>query len=36
MFDAALQAAYQDFGDDTKMIRERRKLGRLKMMEKKE
>ena len=36
MFDAALQAAYQDIGDDTKMIRERRKLGRLKMMEKKE
>lgn len=36
MFDAALQAAYQDIGDDTKMIRERRKLRRPKMMEKKE
>ena len=34
-FDAALEAAYRDLGDDTKMIREKRKMMKMKMMEKK-
>ena len=34
-FDEALEAAYKDLGDDTKMIRERRKMRNMKMMEKK-
>ena len=34
-FDAALKAAYEDIADDTKMIRERRRMMRQKMMEKK-
>lgn len=33
-FDEALEAAYKDLGDDTKMIRERRKMRQMKMMEK--
>jgi len=33
-FDEALQASYQDLSEDTKMIRERRKMKRMKMMEK--
>lgn len=32
-FDEALEAAYKDLGEDTKMIRERRKMKRMKMME---
>ncbi len=34
-FDEALEAAYKDLSADTKMIRERRKMMRMKMMEKK-
>ena len=34
-FDEALEAAYKDLADDTKMIRERRKMKKMKMMEKK-
>jgi copper chaperone NosL len=34
-FDGALKAAYEDIADDTKMIRERRRMMRQKMMEKK-
>jgi len=34
-FDEALEAAYKDLADDTKMIRERRKMRNVKMMEKK-
>jgi copper chaperone NosL len=34
-FDEALEAAYKDLADDTKMIRERRKMRNMKMMEKK-
>lgn len=34
-FDEAIEAAYQDLYNDTKMIRERRKMKRMKMMEKK-
>jgi copper chaperone NosL len=34
-FDAALKAAYEDIAEDTKMIRERRRMMRQKMMEKK-
>ncbi|MGZ6248410.1 MAG: nitrous oxide reductase accessory protein NosL [Syntrophales bacterium] len=34
-FDEALEAAYRDLGDDTKMIREKRKMMKKKMMEKK-
>lgn len=34
-FDEALEAAYKDINSDTKMIRERRKMMRMKMMEKK-
>jgi copper chaperone NosL len=34
-FDEALEAAYKDLGDDTRMIRERRKMRNMKMMEKK-
>lgn len=34
-FDEALEAAYKDLGDDTKMIRERRKMRKMQMMEKK-
>ncbi|PKN19171.1 MAG: NosL family protein [Deltaproteobacteria bacterium HGW-Deltaproteobacteria-6] len=32
-FDDALQAAYVDLGNDTKMIREKRKMKKMKMME---
>ena len=32
-FDEALEAAYKDMADDTKMIRERRKMKKMKMME---
>lgn len=32
-FDEALQAAYEDLGKDTKMIREKRKMRKMKMME---
>jgi copper chaperone NosL len=32
-FDEALEAAYKDLADDTKMIRERRKMRKMKMME---
>lgn len=35
-FDAALEAAYKDINDDTKMIRERRKMKRMKALEKKQ
>jgi copper chaperone NosL len=34
-FDEAMKAAYEDMHEDTKMIRERRKMKRLKMMEQK-
>ena len=34
-FDEALEAAYKDLAEDTKMIRERRKMRKMKMMEKK-
>ena len=34
-FDEALEAAYKDLAEDTKMIRERRKMKKMKMMEKK-
>lgn len=34
-FDEALQAAYTDLGNDTKMIREKRKIMKQKMMEQK-
>ena len=34
-FDEALEAGYKDLAEDTKMIRERRKLRKMKMMEKK-
>jgi Predicted lipoprotein involved in nitrous oxide reduction len=34
-FDEALEAAYKDLGDDTKMIREKRKMMKKKMLEKK-
>ena len=34
-FDEALETAYKDLGEDTKMIRERRKMKRMKMMEQK-
>ena len=34
-FDEAIEAAYKDLGEDTKMIRERRKMKRMKMMEQK-
>jgi copper chaperone NosL len=34
-FDEALEAAYKDLGDDTRMIRERRKMRKMQMMEKK-
>jgi copper chaperone NosL len=34
-FDEALEAAYKDLSADTKMIRERRKMMKMKMMEKK-
>jgi copper chaperone NosL len=34
-FDGALKAAYEDIAEDTKMIRERRRMMRQKMMEKK-
>jgi copper chaperone NosL len=34
-FDEALEASYKDFAADTKMIREKRKMMRKKMMEKK-
>ena len=34
-FDEALEAAYKDINTDTKMIRERRKMMKMKMMEKK-
>ncbi len=34
-FDEALEAAYKDINADTKMIRERRKMMKMKMMEKK-
>lgn len=33
LFDEALEAAYKDLGEDTKMIRERRKMRKMKMME---
>jgi len=33
-FDEALEAAYKDLAEDTKMIRERRKMRKMKMMEK--
>jgi copper chaperone NosL len=33
-FDEALQASYQDLGNDTKMIREKRKMMKSKMMQK--
>jgi len=32
-FDEALEASYKDLADDTKMIRERRKMKRMQMME---
>lgn len=32
-FDEALEAAYKDLAEDTKMIRERRKMRKMKMME---
>jgi copper chaperone NosL len=35
MFDGALEAAYKDLAEDTKMIRERRKMRKMQMMEKK-
>jgi copper chaperone NosL len=34
-FDEAIEAAYQDLYNDTKMIRERRKMRKMQMMEKK-
>ena len=34
-FDEALEAAYKDLAEDTKMIRERRKMKKMQMMEKK-
>jgi copper chaperone NosL len=34
-FDEALDAAYKDLAEDTKMIRERRKIRKMQMMEKK-
>jgi copper chaperone NosL len=34
-FDEALEAAYKDLAEDTKMIRERRKMRNMQMMEKK-
>ncbi len=34
-FDEALEAAYKDLAEDTKMIRERRKMRKMKMMEQK-
>jgi copper chaperone NosL len=34
-FDEALEAAHKDLADDTKMIRERRKMRKMQMMEKK-
>jgi copper chaperone NosL len=34
-FDEAIEAAYKDLAEDTKMIRERRKMRNLKMMDKK-
>jgi copper chaperone NosL len=34
-FDEALDAAYKDLAEDTKMIRERRKMRKMQMMEKK-
>lgn len=34
-FDDALQTAYQDLGNDTKMIREKRKMMKMKMMKEK-
>ena len=34
-FDEALEATYKDLGDDTKMIREKRKMMKKKMLEKK-
>ncbi|MBE0556552.1 MAG: nitrous oxide reductase accessory protein NosL [Proteobacteria bacterium] len=34
-FDEALEAAYKDLAQDTKMIRERRKMRKMKMMERK-
>jgi copper chaperone NosL len=34
-FDQALEASYKDLADDTKMIRERRKMKKMKMMEQK-
>ncbi len=34
-FDEALEAAYKDLSADTKMIREKRKMMRMRMMEKK-
>jgi len=34
-FDEALEASYKDLSDDTKMIRERRKMRKMQMMEKK-
>jgi len=34
-FDEALEASYKDLADDTKMIRERRKMKKMQMMEKK-
>jgi copper chaperone NosL len=34
-FDEAMEAAYKDLGDDTKMIREKRKMMKKKMLEKK-
>jgi copper chaperone NosL len=34
-FDEALEAAYRDLSDDTKMIREKRRIMRMRMMEKK-
>ncbi len=34
-FDEALEASYKDLADDTKMIRERRKMMKMKKMEKK-
>jgi copper chaperone NosL len=34
-FDEALEASYKDLADDTKMIRERRKMRKMQMMEKK-
>jgi copper chaperone NosL len=34
-FDEALEASYKDLADDTRMIRERRKMRKMQMMEKK-